>query len=989
LVSDTAIAPTLTVATPAAFIPPATATLTMAPGSPVTFSGTATDDEGLDYVAISLRNTATGENLSAGGVWGIDQIAGSHRISGDQSLPGTTYNWTYTTPFNLSSGTYSFSVGAVDDLGLSTGNSGQGRITINVQVPGDAFPNGTVTPSGTVTGVQVLHLDLAGTATDDIGVSAVRVALEESDSGRFLQPNGTLAATYAYLTATLTPPGEPGVTAVNWTLPVNLPTQGDWRVSVIAIDSSQQQDPSVATSRYQIFPGDQPPTVTEALLQPTDGAALTGGKIFVSGRLEDDQQIAEGHVAVRNGAGQYMNSSGQFTSTSASWRNAFLNSPGSPGSNFSYTTPTIPSGSYTVLVRGEDQHGFVTAVPSQRVVTVTNTTVNLPPVADFTYTCTQNVCVFDGRTSTDEATPTLTYSWSFGQGSGSGPLPTRTYTAAGSYTVTLTVRDENNLTNQTSKVVSIVEPAANVAPSAVIASAQCTARTCVFSSSGTADTNIGDSVSLLWSFGDTPATTSTSSNPSKAYAADGTYAVTLTATDGWGKSTTATTSVTIAMPVGNAAPTAAITGPACVGKTCNFFSTTSTDPNNDTFTYLWNFGDGTTNTTANPSKTYVNLGTYTVTLTLTDVWGNVSTPATTTRTIAVPGGNLPPIANIVEPVSCVAKTCSLSSAGSSDPNGDTFTYSWNFGDATTAGTTSAPSHAFAGVGPYTVVLTLTDVWGVTATDTVTISFTEPPTNTAPNAVIDTPVCTARACTFSAVTSTDPQGDAFTYAWTFADTVPTASTSAQPTKTWAADGTYTVTLTLTDVWGKVSNVATRDVTIARPATNTAPTPVISPPVCNGRSCIFPGVSSSDAQGDAFTYLWTFPDLTTSTSATTAAKTFVDGTYTITLKVTDAWGDFATTTRDFIIAEPGDNVAPTAVMAVPSCTGRVCTFSSAASFDPNGNTFTYAWVWGDATANGTTANPSHTYAAAGTYNVTLTLTDVWGKVSNVATRTVTVV
>ena len=47
-----------------------------------------------------------------------------------------------------------------------------------------------------------------------------------------------------------------------------------------------------------------------------------------------------------------MSSSGTFTSTSASYRTAFLNSPGSPGSNFSYTTPTIPPGSYTVLVRG-------------------------------------------------------------------------------------------------------------------------------------------------------------------------------------------------------------------------------------------------------------------------------------------------------------------------------------------------------------------------------------------------------------------------------------------------------------------------------------------------------------------------------------------------------------------------------------------------------------------------------------------------------------
>ena len=54
--------------------------------------------------------------------------------------------------------------------------------------------------------MQVLHLDLAGTATDDIGVSAVRVTIEEQDTSRYLQPNGTLSASYSLLNATLANP---------------------------------------------------------------------------------------------------------------------------------------------------------------------------------------------------------------------------------------------------------------------------------------------------------------------------------------------------------------------------------------------------------------------------------------------------------------------------------------------------------------------------------------------------------------------------------------------------------------------------------------------------------------------------------------------------------------------------------------------------------------------------------------------------------------
>ncbi|MGE0307817.1 MAG: PKD domain-containing protein, partial [Acidimicrobiia bacterium] len=772
IVSDTAISPTVTIQTPGEMIPPTAApTLTLAPGSPITFSGTATDDEGLDYVMIYLQNTSTRENLSAGGVWGSDQIAGAHRISGSNSIPGTTYNWSYTTPFNLTTGVYSFIVGAVDDLGLRTASSNYGRLTINVQVPGDAFPDTTITPTGTQTGLQSLHLDLTGSATDDIGVASVKVTVQDRDTSRYLQPNGTMQAGFTLLNATL---ANPGATSTTWTLPVDLPTEGDYSVTAYAYDTSDQQDASSsgATSRYPIYPGDQPPTVTETLLTPADGDAFTDGKIFVSGRVEDDRQIAEAQVAIRNAAGQYMSSSGAFSSTNPSWRNAFLNSPGSPGSNFSYTTPLIPPGSYTVLVRGEDSHGFVTLVPSERVVTVTNDTSNLPPVANFTYTCTQNVCTFDGRTSTDENAPALTYSWNFGNGSGSGPLPTRTYTSANSYTVTLTVRDENGLSGVTSKTVTIVEPAGNLPPNAVFNTPACTARTCNFSASGSTDPNTGDSISYLWNFGD-GGPTSSSTSTSKTFAADGIYTVTLTATDGWGKSTTVTRTLDITEPGDNVAPTPVIGGPNCSARTCAFFATGSSDVNGGPLTYAWAFGDGATSTSVSPTRVYAADGDYTVTLTVTDAWGK---SAEVTKDVAIhePDGNAAPVPVIGAP-SCVAKTCSLSSAGSADPDGDSFTYLWNFGDGTATSTLSAPSHTFPGVGPYTVTLTLTDAWGKVGTITTEVSFTAPADNDAPVAVIATPVCTARSCTFSATGSADPDGDTYTYLWDFGTTPATTST----------------------------------------------------------------------------------------------------------------------------------------------------------------------------------------------------------------------
>jgi PKD repeat protein len=543
IVSSSGIEPSVAITTPAVMNPPtAAAPLTVAPGSPMTFSGTASDDENLNAVEIQLRNSATREALASDGTWGVDVQSGWYRIT-PQNLNAASVNWSYTTPFNLRPGTYSFSVRAVDDVGLSTSSTNQGRLTVNCQIAGDVPPNGLISPSGTVTGVQVLHLDLAGTATDDFGVESVRVSIEDRDTNRFLQPNGTMAASFATRDAVLETPGG---TTTNWTLPVDLPTEGDWAITVFAFDTSGQQDPSTsgATSRYPIYPGDQPPTVVQNLLAPQEGAVFTEARILVSGRVEDDRQIAEAEVAIRNAAGQYMSSSGTFTSTSESWRNAFLNSPGSPGSNYSYTTPVIPAGQYVVRVRGVDHHGFATN-PTVDVNVTVEVPASNPPVAAFTANCTENVCQFDARSSTDENPTALTYSWNFGNGSGSGAVVSRTYTAANTYTVTLTARDEWGYTGTATQTVTIVEPASNQPPNAVISEPSCAGLVCNFSSASSTDPNPGDTITRRWNWGDGTAD-STSTSPSHTFTAAGTYTVTLTVTDGWLRASSTTVQVTVA-----------------------------------------------------------------------------------------------------------------------------------------------------------------------------------------------------------------------------------------------------------------------------------------------------------------------------------------------------------------------------------------------------------------------------------------------------------
>ena len=75
---------------------------------------------------------------------------------------------------------------------------------------------------------------------------------------------------------------------------------GDWNVTAYGYDTVDQQDTSTsgATARYRIYPGDTPPTLTENLLAPTEGTTFADGRIFVSGRVEDDQAMQRVEVAI-------------------------------------------------------------------------------------------------------------------------------------------------------------------------------------------------------------------------------------------------------------------------------------------------------------------------------------------------------------------------------------------------------------------------------------------------------------------------------------------------------------------------------------------------------------------------------------------------------------------------------------------------------------------------------------------------------------------
>lgn len=294
-------------------------------------------------------------------------------------------------------------------------------------------------------------------------------------------------------------------------------------------------------------------------------------------------------------------------------------------------------------------------------------------------------------------------------------------------------------------------------------------------------------------------------------------------------------------------------------------------------------------------------------------------------------------------------------------------------DAKTLAAFSVPAGAYR---EFTVDLTLPEAGGlfsvaytndaiVNGTDRnliVDVVRVDPKPDLPPTAAFTSAVQDLTA-TFDASGSRDPEGKALTYAWSFGDGMTGAGVSVA--HAYASAGDYTVTLSVSD--GKSTGTATGSVRATR--ANAAPTAAFTM-AGDALTVRFDASASSDPDGDALTYAWTFGDGATATGATATHAYARPGAYNATLTVSD--GTHAPTLTQ---AAQATYPAPVASFQA-SGSGSVWSFDASASRDPAGGALTYAWDLGDGTkASGPTA--TRTYAAAGAYDVTLTVTNRFGE------------
>jgi PKD repeat protein len=621
-------------------------------------------------------------------------------------------------------------------------------------------------------------------------------------------------------------------------------------------------------------------------------------------------------------------------------------------------------GSYVVRLTVQDDTDDPKAVDFDETLV----TVNARPVAkagpDVLAAPGESVR-FDGRGSFDPDGELTAYRWRFSNDREdvSEPVTERKFESAGVYTARLTVTDSAGVSN--SQHGDEVQIHINNPPKAVPGK---NVLTCdgvlTFDGSASVDAD-GQPLTHEWDFGD--GTSAFGRVVSHVFAEGGVYPVTLTVDDGTGLSNarhTASLVTTINRPP-IASPGADTT--VCAGEVALFDGSGSTDPDGGALRYLWDFGDGTRSDLMNPTQIYKQGGVYTATLLVQDDSGltcNADTARTTVRVAESPAAQAGSDMTV-----CANSRVRFDGTASTDPDGVVNRFHWDFGDET-AGGGPTPEHIFTEPGSYRVLLTVTgDLVGScdnTDTDELLVQVRPSPVVaiTGPDLV---PV--GELVSFDGLKSTVEGAQIISWQWDFGGESPLDG--ERVSHVFDEPGPHTVTLSITtDVDDACRTVSAQKVVTA----NLAPLADAGEDLLVGVNELITlsGMLSKDPDGAIVSYDWDFGDGASGNGVQARHRYREPGRYTVKLRVQDDTDVANSSSVDTMTVTVNAPPSPVIQISDAACVAEPVAFDGSGSFDPDGELVAYRWSFGNGqTAEG--ADVFHAFAAAGQYQVTLSVDD----------------
>ncbi len=541
------------------------------------------------------------------------------------------------------------------------------------------------------------------------------------------------------------------------------------------------------------------------------------------------------------------------------------------------------------------------------------------PVADFEYDVSGNIVDFTFLGANADS-----YSWDFGDNSiSSEQNPSHTYDQSGTYTVVLIAQGPCGEAAFTQEITISLSPVASF--DIISQNSGCASLDVSFQSTSTNDPD-----SYMWTFEGGNPSTSTDPNPTITYDSPGVFDVSLTVSNAFGEDVISMPDAVTVFDI----PTTLFD--VVTDGLDNFFTNNSLNAD----TYLWDFGDGTTSQETNPSHTYLQEGVYLVSLSATNQCG--------TATYEIEINNYTDVTadfSVVNSSGCADLIVDFQNTSSD--NVETWLWTFEGGDPASS-TEENPIVTYTQPGTYDVTLTVSNPQ---YTQTITLSELV--------VVYDVPdVDFDYFDDLFDVQFTNLSNGGDSYLWDFGDG--NTSSEENPFHTYGAEGTYDVTLTVTNQCGSVSYSTSIQI-------NDLPTGAFSVDYQTG--CAPLTVQFSDmSSSNVVEFFWTFEggDPESSTLENPEITYTIPGTYDVILIVQSEAGYDTVTKVDYI-----------QVLSLPVAEFSYSIADNMVTFMANDSEeSTYHWDFGDGTT-GEGQNIVHAYQDGGDYQVILTTANSCGE------------